>query len=88
MNANKSMTATSHDPAVQIFLSTHSDEYFYCEREKCIMRKISCLLYQEQAKTKAIGDYAVRFFGGKSLKACERANCWGCEQGMRIKNGA
>ena len=73
------------NPGIQRFLAEHREEYFFCERERCIMRKTACLQYQKQSKKRIIGQYGRYFFNNKATIACERANCWGCEQGKRIK---
>ena len=74
------------NPGVQGFLAEHREEYFFCERERCIMRKSTCLRYQKESAATISGWYG-NYFTGPSRKACMRANCWGCEQGKRIKNG-
>jgi len=49
------------------------------------MRKTACLQYQEESERKAISSYGRYFFASKATIACERSNCWDCEQGIRIK---
>lgn len=71
--------------AVQEFLGEHKGEYFYCQREKCIMRKTACLRYQKEAEKKLHCKYGSYLLRTTPMKACERSNCWGCEQGRRIK---
>ena len=85
MESTESIPIGSGHLALKEYLMKHLDEYFFCEREKCIMRKTTCLQYQEQAQEKSIDDYNRRFLRGRSLKAWDRFNCWDCEQGKRIK---
>ena len=59
-------------------------EFFYCRRERCTMKKTTCLRYQKQINGKLkyphflAGDYITH-------SAAERANCWDCKQGKEIK---
>lgn len=85
MESIESVQIKDANPAVQEFLAEHVGEYFYCEREHCIMRKTACLQYQKESEQVAISWGNQHFFGGKSTLACERSNCWDCEQGERIK---
>jgi len=84
MEAIESLTGNGNS-AVQAFMDAHSDEYFFCEREKCIMRKTACLKYQKESASTVRGRYGTYLFNTTAAKACERANCWDCEQGRRIK---
>lgn len=73
------------NPGVQTFLAEHREEYFFCERERCIMRKTACLQYQKEAKKKLHCKYGSYLLRHTPMEACERANCWDCEQGRQIR---
>lgn len=59
------------------------DDYFYCIKEKCTMRKALCLDYQKQAQITVRTSYVVGF--NTSVVAAERFHCKNCEQGKEIK---
>jgi len=67
---------------IQAMLS--GPDYFYCKREHCWMKKKQCIENQRQAEKRLnqahflAGDYI-------TMKAADRACCWGCEQGEMIK---
>jgi len=88
MKTIESIPIGSGHPAAKDYLLSHSDEYFYCNRERCVMRKTSCLQYQRESEKKLHCKYGTYLLRTTPNKACERANCWGCEQGKRIKNEA
>ena len=59
------------------------DDYFYCTRERCSMRKTLCIQYQQQANIKMKSSYVVGF--NTAVVAAERINCLNCEQGKLIE---
>jgi len=61
----------------------HREDYFYCTRERCSMRKTLCIQYQEQAQIKIRTSYVVGF--NTSVVAAQRFNCKSCDQGKGIK---
>jgi len=63
----------------EAFLTAHSAEYFWCAREHCLMSRKQCLLNQRIAAGR------VKF---STEGACDRATCWGCEQGARMAREA
>ena len=49
------------------------------------MRKTLCIQYQKEAAKKLHCKYGSYLLREIPMKASERANCWGCEQGRLIK---
>jgi len=64
----------------------NSGTYFYCEREHCLMKKESCLLYQKWARTSPSKGYM--FHIDRPLTRMERYHCINCPQGREIAQEA
>ena len=71
--------------AKQAFLAERAGEYFWCEREHCLMRRSQCIKNQEVSRGTVLNPYHGVGFGHW---ACDRASCWGCEQGKGIATKA
>ena len=61
----------------------HREDYFYCTRERCSMRKTLCIEYQRQSQIKVKTSYVVGF--NTSIVAAARYKCKSCDQGNGIK---
>jgi len=59
------------------------DDYFYCVRERCSMRKTLCIQYQEEAKEELKKEYVKGF--KKSNNTIRLYKCLNCDQGKLIK---
>lgn len=67
------------------FLAAHWNEYFWCERERCLMQKSLCVAYQKQAR----GTLEYRYLNiAMSQAAADRSGCRNCPQGKKIAGEA
>ena len=59
------------------------EDYFYCTKERCSMRKTLCLKYQQEAREELKEEYVKGF--NKSNAAINRYKCLKCPKGKGIK---